>query len=159
MKARKEWLEMLASTSAETWMMAVMPAAFDGFTRIETRRTVYRFDDGVCVEVARRSGESAGVEDCIGMRVVGWLIGEGALVPTWRPGARAILWRLEEDGTASVALTSPTFGFVAAIRAVAHDPVTRSLYWRRGVPSYARVTKRTPTLIGLSSDPSTGLSA
>ena len=152
---RKEWLETLASTSAETWMMAVMPATFDGFTRIETRRTVYRFDDGVCVEAERRSGESMGAADCIGMRIVGWVIGEGALVSTWRPGARAVLWRLEEDGTASVALTSPTFAFVAAIRAVAYVPVARSLYWRRGVPSYAIVKPRTPTLIGLS----TGLSA
>lgn len=150
MKARKEWLETLASTSAEAWMMAVMPAAFDGVTRIETRRTVYRFDDGVCVEAERRSGETTGVEGCVGMRCVGWLTGDGNLVPTWRPGARAILWRLEEDGTASVALTSPTFAFVAAIRAVAHEPNARTLYWRRAVPSYVKPKERTPTLIGLS---------
>jgi hypothetical protein len=89
------------------------------------------------------------------MRIVGWVIDEGALVSTWRPGARAILWRLEADGTASVALTSPTFAFVAAVCTMAHDPVTRSLYWRRGVPSYATAKQRTPTLIGLSN----GLSA
>ncbi|MEO6572328.1 MAG: hypothetical protein ABIP89_00720 [Polyangiaceae bacterium] len=147
MRTRKEWLETLASTSAEAWMTAVMPAAFDGVTRIESRRTVYRFDDGVCIEAERRSGETTGVEDCVGMRVVGWVIGTDTLVATWRPGARAVLWRLEEDGTASVALTSPTFAFVAAIRSVA--PAARSLYWRRGLPSYAKPKEHSATLIGL----------
>ncbi len=149
MKARKEWLKTLAATSAEAWMTAVMPAAFDGVTRIESRRTVYRFEDGVCIEAERRTGETTGAEDCVGMRVVGWLTGTDTLVATWRPGARAILWRLEEDGSASVALTSPTFAFVAAIRSVA--PAARSLYWRRGLPSYAKAKEHTPTLLGLSS--------
>ncbi len=110
--AKKAWLKELAARSFGAWATSVSPATLDGIVRVETRRTVYRFEDGVCTGQARRDGGDRDAR-VIGMRIVGWLLAEGRVSSSWVPGARAILWRAEGPGGESVvALTSPAFALV-----------------------------------------------
>lgn len=113
--ARKAWLKKLASHSHGAWMTAVRPPALDGTTRLETRRTVYVFEDGMLVEVARRDGATSSA--FLGARLMGWLVEEEEVSNTWRPNARAILWRAgaSDDGQSLVALTSPGFAFIRVL--------------------------------------------
>ncbi|HSQ68115.1 MAG TPA: hypothetical protein VLM85_33120 [Polyangiaceae bacterium] len=116
--SNRQWLKDLATTEKGTWMTAVLPAHLDGLHRLETRHTVYVFEDGECTEVVRRGAPEEDRETAmVGMRIVGWLLeveGTRRLVGTWRPGARAILWRAPRVGEreSKIALTSPSFGFV-----------------------------------------------
>lgn len=109
---KKAWLKKLATRSFSAWATSVQPAALDGIVRIETRRTLYRFEDGVCTAQLRRDG---GTHDArvIGMRIVGWLLYDDEVATEWVPGARAILWRAEgPEGDSVVALTSPAFALL-----------------------------------------------
>lgn len=96
-------------------MTAVRPPALDGTTRLETRRTVYVFEDGVLVEVARRDGGTSSA--FLGARLMGWLVDDEEISNTWRPNSRAILWRAgaSADGQSLVALTSPAYAFIRVL--------------------------------------------
>ncbi len=141
MSARKAWLKKLASTSKEAWMTAVRPAAMDGTTRVETRRSAYGFEDGVCVDIARRGADDDAPESSrvLGMRLVGWMARDSkelVVSPNWLPGSRAVLWRPEESGVASViAVTSPAFAFVRATATEAPAPVSERRP-RSAAPTY-----------------------
>lgn len=125
--SHRRWLKQLAATFERTWQTAVLPRNLDGFCRIETRHTVYVFEDGECVETARRGDDSDVKGPMLGMRLVGWCVdleGEPRITSLWRPGARAVLWRPRgHDAESTVALTSPTFGFVRMARDE-DDPIT-----------------------------------
>ena len=82
-----------------------------GETRLESLRTIYRFRDGVCVEVERRRDCSPVDGRLVGMRLVGWLVGDRLFVHAWQQGARGVLWR-PVGGGGTVAKTSSTFAFV-----------------------------------------------
>jgi hypothetical protein len=91
------------------------PLELTGATRVESLHTIYRFEDGICVEVERRK-DCAPIDGRLhGMRLVGWVVevpGGRFLVPNWQQGARGVLWRTNGDhGT--IAMTSRTFAFVA----------------------------------------------
>ena len=109
---RKVWLKALADRCKAAWMTSVCPEDYDGITRIETFHTIYSCEDGECVEAIRRDYEAVENAPFLGLRLVGWVTEDQDLLPKWRPGARAILWRAgapgEED---TVAVTSPVFGF------------------------------------------------
>ena len=126
--SNREWLKQLAANETKTWMTAIAPLGLAGIHRLETRHTIYVFEDGVCVDIARRDGdEQSNAElSMIGMRVVGWLLdveGQRRLLERWLPGARAVMWRapdkaarahgaLAPHGASKIAMTSPSFGFV-----------------------------------------------
>jgi len=119
--SRRRWIKRLAATFEGTWQTEVLPRSLDGRCRVETRHTVYVFEDAECVETARRGDDSDAQGPLVGMRLVGWCVdmdGEPSLAHQWRPGARAILWRPRRahDAESSVALTSPTFAFVRVTR-------------------------------------------
>jgi hypothetical protein len=156
MSARKAWLKKLASISKEAWMTAVRPAAMDGATRIETRRSAYFFDDGVCVGITRRDGGDEEAPDSsrvVGMRLVGWMPRDSkelVVSPTWLPGSRAILWRPEESREASViAVTSPAFAFVRAASSEAPAPISERRP-RAAVPAYVVPAPPSMTRIEIS---------
>jgi hypothetical protein len=115
--SNRQWLKELAASETKNWMTSEGPLGLEGLHRLETRHTIYIFDDGVCVDVARRDCErSVAQESAIGMRVVGWLLdieGRRRLLSRWLPGARAVMWRAPSDAHCSkIAMTSPSFGFV-----------------------------------------------
>ena len=115
--SHRRWLKQLAATFETSWQTAVLPRCLDGLCRIETRHTVYVFQDGECVEAVRRGDDSDVQGPMVGMRLVGWYVdveGEPRMTNIWRPGARAIFWRPARGAEAesSIALTSPTFGFM-----------------------------------------------
>jgi hypothetical protein len=120
MESRRTLLEQLATSLVGSRVaVAHTPASFDGETRVETRNTVYRLKDGVCIHVSQKDQRGAGARtDVVGMRVVGWLLPGGApatVVHAWRPGTYAVLWRpggKPSDAT-TFALTSATVAFVA----------------------------------------------
>jgi hypothetical protein len=139
--SNRQWLKDLATTEKGAWMTAVLPAHLEGARRLETRHTVYVFDDGECTEVVRRDAPEQVETSLVGMRIVGWLLEvEGArrLVRTWRPGARAILWRAPRVGErdSKIAVTSPSFGFVSEPTDDEWDLVTTE-YVPRSRPSLA----------------------
>lgn len=114
--SNREWLKDLATTKKQAWLTATLPTHLDGSRRLETARTIYVFEDGVCTEVARREAPEETESSMVGMRIVGWLLdveGERRMVRRWLPGARAILWRVSENGDSKIALTSRSFGFVS----------------------------------------------
>ena len=114
----RRWLKELAASETKTWMNAVAPLGLAGTHRLETRHTVYVFENGVCVDVARRNedDEVSAELTMIGMRVVGWLLeieGQRRLLGRWMPGARAVLWRPSSGNAPTrVALTSQSNAFV-----------------------------------------------
>jgi hypothetical protein len=111
MQARKALLKQLAT--APEWSVTSR-AAFGGETWLESRNTLYRFRDGVCLEVGCRDpGKAARARTLVGMRLVGWLAGPNALLTTaWAPGACGVLWRPpDEKGEESLAMTSRSIGF------------------------------------------------
>jgi len=118
--SNREWLKQLAASETKTWMTAIAPLGLAGLHRLETRHTIYVFDNGVCVDIARRDGEEQSNAELsmIGMRVVGWLLdieGQRRLLERWLPGARAVMWRAPDKAAAvssRIAMTSPSFGFV-----------------------------------------------
>jgi len=118
----------------------------DGETRLESLHTIYRFHDGVCVEVERRRDCAPIDGRLVGMRLVGWLVevpGGRFLVPEWQQGARGILWR-KTDATSTIAMTSRTFAFVR--RADKMDAAeTRVAPSRPPMESMTRVFDRTPS--------------
>lgn len=134
--SNRKWLKNLAGTS-------IVPLGLAGSHRLETRHTVYVFRDGVCVDAARRDCDDDASSDVsmIGMRVVGWLLeveGHRRLIERWIPGARAVLWRAHSEKTPSkIALTSPSFGFVACSQP--DDDADATTEWTP-VPSRATVT-------------------
>ena len=145
---RKSWLKALASRSKDAWLTAVRPREHDGFTRIETRRTIYCFKDAVCIEVLRRDYEPVDDAPFIGLRIVGWVSEEDEVMTGWRPGARAILWRPGAPGEeeSAVALTSPSFAFLRVLPREDEDDEQTLTTLRRGLrrpppqpPSQTRV--------------------
>jgi hypothetical protein len=111
MKARRALLRKLASVT--DWD-AARGLSLEGESWVETRNTLYRFREGVCVAVAGRDpGRSARAASLVGMRLVGWLApgsaGRSCFVYEWQAGACAVLWKTAADGTDEVmAMTSPT---------------------------------------------------
>lgn len=121
--SNRRWLKQLAAAFEGVWQTAVLARNLDGLCRIETRHTVYVFQDAECVEAAKRGDDSDAQGPMVGMRLVGWHIdvdGEPRMTNLWRPGARAILWRPRRSAEAesTIALTSPTFAFMPMAR---HD--------------------------------------
>jgi len=127
--SNREWLKQLAATETQTWMTAIGPLGLEGVHRLETARTIYVLNDGVCVDVGRRDGEeqSNAESSLVGMRVVGWLLdveGHRRLLDRWLPGARAVLWRAPDKAAhiaSKIALTSPSFAFVTCSQADVED--------------------------------------
>lgn len=134
MDERRSFLKDLASRYADAWGGARDSSVFQGEGRVETRNTIYRVRDGVCVAVTRggrqdRGGAGASTPDSaahadptalIGMRLVGWLAHEdptAGLTETWRPGAYAVLWRQRApyETHSSVALTSATVSYESKV--------------------------------------------
>ena len=113
MEARRALLKKLASVT--DWDQTTR-AAFEGESWVETRNTIYRFRDGVCVAVARRDPRKKERGSALlGMRLVGWVEGGPScsrLSYEWTPGAYALLWRPERAGVdESIAMTSCTTAF------------------------------------------------
>lgn len=127
MSGRKALLKKIVERGAE---IVGDPTAWLGEMTVSSRHTVYRFHDGVCVAVHRQdTGSTSG--DCIGMRMVGWLVdddGTPKLSFEWVPGASAVLMRPSRSGDA-LALTSPTIQ-------VRRDVLRSSQVRRNGPPSY-----------------------
>lgn len=149
--SRRRWLKRLAVTSEGTWQTAVLPRSLDGLCRIETRHTVYVFQDAECIETARRGDDSDVQGPMVGMRLVGWCVdieGEPRITPLWRPGARAVLWRPRRghDADSSVALTSPTFAFVRMTR---HEDDAITVPRASDTHSHVRPTPPSMTRIGI----------
>jgi len=130
MQERRALLKRIASVT--NWDTATR-ATLEGESWIETRNTIYRFRDGVCVDVAcrdRKKRQRASI--LVGMRLVAWLVSEPGgrlrLSYAWRAGASAVLWRAETDGTEeAMAMTSPanafTIGASPACLQALHDTV------------------------------------
>lgn len=137
--SNREWLKELAAPAT--------PLGLEGVHRLETHHTIYVFRDGVCVDVARRDcDESNAEQSAIGLRVVGWLLdieGERRLLDRWLPGARAVMWRASDGVRGSkIALTSPSFGFVACSQVdedEVEDDCNTTAEWVP-VPKHATVT-------------------
>jgi hypothetical protein len=111
MHPRKALLKRLATVS--DWE-AASHANFEGESWLQSRNTVFRFRDGICLEVASRDrarGNRAGT--LLGMRLLGWVVGEGRVfTDQWAEGACAVLWRAGGGGTEeSMAMTSATTSF------------------------------------------------
>jgi len=127
--SNREWLKQLAASETMTWMNAIGPLGLEGVHRLETARTLYVLRDGVVVDVGRRDAEEQSNADLslTGMRVVGWLLdveGHRRLLDRWLPGARAVLWRAPDKDArvaSKIALTSPSFAFVACSQADIED--------------------------------------
>src|SRR5262245_32244238 len=129
MDDRRQRLKALVTRSAEAWASVASPARFGGESRVETRNTVYQFNDGVCYAVTRRGGEwRESPTSLIGMRLIGWIMpadADAGLLDRWRPGAYAVLHKPAEPGmtTATVALTSATVGFARRRERMTSPPV------------------------------------
>jgi hypothetical protein len=141
--SNRRWLKQLAATFEGTWQTAVLPRRLDGLCRIETRHTVYVFQDGECIETAKRGDDSDVQGPMVGMRLVGWYVdvdGEPRMSNLWRPGARAILWRPRRglDAESAIALTSPTFAFVPMTRWEDDDVTTLPRVLDVGPDSHVR---------------------
>jgi hypothetical protein len=112
MQARKALLRRLATI--RDWD-AVDRADLEGESWLESRNTIYRFKDGVCFDVASRDPRKharAGV--LVGMRLVGWLSGNGTVfTDAWCAGACALLWHPGREGAedATMAMTSASTSF------------------------------------------------
>jgi hypothetical protein len=141
MQARRALLQKLASIT--DWETS-RKAPFQGESWLETRNTLYRFRDGMCVAVAGRDPKKHGRARRIeGMRLVGWLTGaeDGSLFGyDWTSGAWGVLWRPGEAGDGeAMALTSPTTTFVhgasSELVQALHDrtPPIDSQAFRRGI--------------------------
>jgi hypothetical protein len=113
MEARRALLKRLASVT--DWSGS-KGAALEGESWIQTRNTIYRFRDGVCVQVSCSDGRKrARASALVGMRLVAWLAGSenhARIALEWEPGAYAVLWRPEsENGEEVMAMTSRTTAF------------------------------------------------
>jgi hypothetical protein len=111
MHAREVLLRKLA---AITDWDAIGCSFSEGESWLESRNTIYRLRDGICFDVGSRDPrKTARARAVIGMRLVGWLSGNGSVFShEWSAGACAILWRASagtEDAT--MAMTSPTTAF------------------------------------------------
>jgi hypothetical protein len=119
MLARKALLRRLATTN--DWEGASR-AWFTGESWLETRNTIYRFQDGICIGAAGRTRQkTAQAATLLGMRLIGWIAGEGTrFTGVWEEGACAVLWRpggaQKEE---SMAMTSATVSFARG-RSPAH---------------------------------------
>ena len=108
--AALEPLIRLAERSAATWRQ-VRGEAFAGETTIETRNTVYRFEDGLLVGRTTKSRRgSADWNSSLAtqkVELIGFLADEGgfwSFSPRWREGALAVMTADEKR----FLLTSPT---------------------------------------------------
>jgi hypothetical protein len=115
MSDRRQYLKELAAQSAEVWGASSTSVKFPGDTRVETKNTVYLFRDDVCFSVTQRTGRTDPTA-IVNMRLIGWLMPDDAkseLLPKWRPGSYAVLWRPRGrgEGHSHVALTSATLSF------------------------------------------------
>ena len=133
--SNRQWLKELAASETKTWMNSSTPLGLDGVHRLETRHTIYVFEDAVCTDVARR-GEDDEVSaelTMIGMRVVGWLLeieGQRRLLDRWLPGARAVLFRPPAGRLPSrIALTSQSHSFVECLQVPEEGPWWSRRWW------------------------------
>jgi hypothetical protein len=113
MEPRRALLKRLASVT--DWDHSNR-TSFEGECWVRTRNTIYRFRDGLCVQVASTDPEKqARASGLMGMRLVGWLEGgekRSRLSYEWTEGASALLWRPERDGREeAMAMTSRTTAF------------------------------------------------
>jgi len=120
---KQDWLRQLGDASI----------ALDGKHRLVTKHTVYLFDDGVCVDVARRDGEEGSAQaSLIGTRLAAWLLdveGQQRLLSRWLPGARAVLRRAGVNGArGKLVVTSRTLGFVQSSQPDSDDDETTAVY-------------------------------
>ena len=115
MNTQRQWLKELSFENKT-------PLDLQGAYRLETCHTVYVFQDGACVDVAKRgdTDEASGELTLIGMRLVGWLFeveGHRRVLARWMPGARAVLWRPTSAVAPSrLAVTSQSYSLVACGR-------------------------------------------
>jgi hypothetical protein len=112
------FLKGLARRLGVSWRFAVLPQSLDGTQRLETLRTQYVFENGICTQIVRRMDEGSVDTRTLGMRLVGWVIEEGdsrELLSEWRTGAKAVLWRAPEPDEAegTIAMTSRSFALVS----------------------------------------------
>src|SRR5260221_3684754 len=108
---KRRYLHKLAAACAAAWREAPCQPEMRGGTRVETKNTVYRFRDGICISVTRQDGAwRSDPTALIGMKLVGWLARtpNAELANEWEPGAYAVLWRPREgaDVPSSIGLTS-----------------------------------------------------
>jgi hypothetical protein len=127
MNDRRQYMKELAAQSAEVWGASATSVKFPGDTRIETKNTVYLFRDDVCFSVTQRTGKTD-PSAMVNMRLIGWLMPNDAkteLLPRWRPGTYAVLWRPRAKGErhSHVALTSATLSFAKMHRSAAPPPM------------------------------------
>ncbi len=151
MDVRKALLKKLAMMNE--WE-AASRARFAGEAWIESRNTIYRFFDGVCIDVAGREARRASARTMVGMRLVGWLADDGfRFTNEWNSGACAVLWRPEAAGVEeAMAMTSATIAFVrgsssAHLQAL-HDqqaPADSQAFRRRDADVVAPARPRMPS--------------
>jgi hypothetical protein len=112
MDVRKAFLRKL---SMKNEWEAASRARFAGESWIESRNTLYRFFDGVCIDIAARGARrGSSARTLIGMRLVGWLADDGFhFTNEWQAGACAVLWRPGALGVEeAMGMTSATTAFV-----------------------------------------------
>jgi hypothetical protein len=143
---RRDLLKRLASVT--DWDQSTR-TTFEGECWVETRNTIYRFRDGICVQVSCSDPrKKARASVLVGMRLVGWLEGgseRSRLSYEWAPGASALLWRPEtERGDEAMAMTSRTTAFTLGrsssyLQAI-HDrapPIDSQMLRRAKIPTPA----------------------
>jgi hypothetical protein len=139
MDVRKTWLKHLAtSNSVQRWALACDPETFAGTARVQTRNTTYLFRNGSCFGVTTGDPERGAISDFVGMKLVGWLLGDADqlyLARKWQAGVCAVLWGAP-GSTRPVALTSPTVRFA---RYVSADARPRPAPIREPDPTYTRI--------------------
>jgi hypothetical protein len=112
------FLKDLARRLGISWRFAVLPQRLDGTQRLETLRSQYVFENGICTQILRRMDGGSVDTRTLGMRLVGWVLDEGGertVLSDWRPGAKAILWRAPEpeEAEGTIAMTSRSFALVS----------------------------------------------
>lgn len=128
---RRLFLKALASTHSLSWRLATQQPALDGITRIETRTEALYFEDGVCVHASSRAGDTAVPCRMVGMKLVAWIDDDDALSADYFPGARAVLWRMDDENM-TVALTG---------RAQRFEPVLPLTGLTSPVPLFAKLAR------------------
>jgi hypothetical protein len=146
MDARRNWLRHLAtSNSAQKWARSCDPGLFAGTVRVRTRNTTYLFRNGSCFAVTTGDSDRPATSDFVGMKLVGWLLGDRDqlfLTREWKEGVCAVLWGAGREGELPVALTSPTeryahFGAAADARPVRVPvPEPEPTYTRANIPMH-----------------------
>ena len=138
MDVRKTWLKHLAtSNSVQKWARACDASTFAGTARVQTRNTTYLFRNGSCFAVTTGDPERGATSEFVGMKLVGWLLGDQAqlyLTRQWQPGVCAVLWGA--PSTRPVALTSPTVRFACYPSA---DSRPKPAPEREPEPPYTRI--------------------